>query len=153
MFCSHLWGKGANESSLGKGSSLPGGSCSCRHGKGILTEAASFLCLVLTGPQPLLLSLQMHLLARASVPPCHVLTSLSFLTETQQSQKEEKKSNPRHLTPIQTSQRCENRETYFERDLCADVSCRCLSSLCACQGHEMTFEPFVGPFLCVAGRK
>lgn len=62
--------------------------------KGILSEAASFLCLVLTGPQPLLLSLQMHILARASVPPCHVLTSLSFLTETQQSQEEKKNRIP-----------------------------------------------------------
>lgn len=142
-----------NERSLGKGSFLPGGSCSCRHGKGILTKPALLLCLVLTGPQPLLLSLQMHLPARASVPPCHVLTSLSFLTESQQSQEKKKKSNPRHLTPIQTSQRCKNRETCFERDRCANVTCRCLSSLCVCQGHEMAFEPCVGPFLCLAGRK
>lgn len=139
-------GKGVNECTLGKGNSIPGGSCSCRHGKGFLSKAALFLFLVLTGPQPQLLSLHIHPFARASMPPCHVLTSPSFLTETQQSQEEKKKLNPRHLTPIQTSQRCKNRETYFERDLCADVTCRCLSSLCVCQGHEMTFEPFVGSF-------
>ena len=114
----------------------------------------SLLCLALTAPWPLLLSPQRRLPARASARPRHVLTSFSFPAQTQQSQEgKNPKPSPKHLAPIQTSQRRENRETYFERDLCADVTCRCLSSVCACLSHEMTFEPFLGPFFCLDGRK
>lgn len=139
-----------NECTLGMGSFIPGGSCSCRHGKGILTEAAFFLCLVLTGLQPLLLSLQMLLLPEHL--PC---ADISLLPDRNPAKPAEEKKNRIQTfdPPIQTSQRCKNRETDFECDLCADVTCSCLSSLCVCQGHEMTLEPFVGPFSCLAGRK
>lgn len=84
-------------------------------------------------------------------PPRHQVTSLSSLTQSQQSQEE--KNKPTSAANIQTSQRRQHRETYYEHGLCADVICRSLSNTCVCLSHEITFEQFLSPVFCLDGRK